>query len=289
MKKRILSSDLLDSDDLEIRYVTSQINRKLLDEKPHRHPFHEIIYIKSGIGKHTIDGDVFELEADTIYVIGEGQIHDFLEGRDLKGYLLRYKLTVLPPELTMYATDYSILQVISASNSLQLTPEEAHDFDLCFEQLLQESRHRKRLDKSNHIFHFVLLTLLSRINHKIKSLSDHLRDHYDSIDHNYKKLILLIEEHYKKKHELPFYADHLRMTTRQLSQLTESETGETAKQLINKRLMIEAKRLLTFTNMSFKEIAFDLGYKEAAYFSRLFKRKTGQSPKAFRQDIQSQM
>lgn len=286
MKKRILSSDLLDRDDFEIRHVTPQINRKLLDEKPHRHPFHEIIYLKSGEGRHTIDGEVFTLEADTIYVIGEGQIHEFLEGINLKGYLLRYKLSVLPPALTMYATDYSILQVISASNSLHLSPQEAQAFDLCFEQLLQESSRHNRSDKSNHIFHFILLTLLSRINLKIRSLSNHLRDHYDSIDHNYKKLILLIEEHYKERHELPFYAKQLRMTTRQLSQLTESETGETAKQLVNKRLMIEARRLLTFTNMSFKEIAFDLGYKEPAYFSRLFKRKTGQSPKVFRQEIQ---
>ena len=161
----IYSSDLLSQSDFEVRYVSPHIDRALLDEKPHRHPFHEIIYIKSGHGKHTIDGEVFELQENTIYVIGEGQVHDFLEGENLKGYLLRYKLSVLPPALTIFATDYSILQLLSDSNSIQLTKEDVEDFDQNFESLLKESQ-KKSNDKRNYIFHFILLTLLSHRNPK---------------------------------------------------------------------------------------------------------------------------
>ena len=164
--KQILTSNLLNEHLIEVRPISTFIDRKMLDEKPHRHPFQEIIFILSGSGKHTIDDEEFKLSSNTLYVIGEGQVHEFLEGQNLKGYLLRYKDSFLPSELSKFSSRYSMLQLISESNSLPLNKEEAKALARNFEDLILEKSKNISLLK-NSVFQFLLLTLLSRINRKI--------------------------------------------------------------------------------------------------------------------------
>jgi len=282
-ESKIFLSDLLKEELIEIRHISPYIDRKKLDEHPHRHPFQEIIYIKSGRGKHTIDGEIFQLEANTIYIIGEGQVHEFLEGKNLKGYLLRYKESFLPSELTKFSTNYALLQMVSDSNSLQLSGNEIYAFESTFSELLSEFKEDEPT-QSNQVFHFLLLTLLSRINRKIRNTSEQtMLKSRDNKSFVYSRFMLLVEDHYSSEHNLEFYSQNLNVKPRQLAVITYSKSGLTPKQVINRRLLIEAKRLLRFTNLSFKEISFELGYAQPAYFSRLFKIKTGMSPKTFKE------
>jgi len=281
-KTKIESADLLNASLIEIRPISRFIDRKKLNELPHRHPFQEIIFIISGTGKHTIDGEVLNLTPNTIYVIGQGQVHEFLEGKHLVGFLLRYKESFLPSELTKFTSQYALLQMVSESNSLELSESEALDFKTGFEQLIKESKEDERIE-TNQIFHFLLLTLLSRLNHKIRNT----REQSISKDNNeenviYQKFMFLVEDNYKIHHHVSYYSDSLNLNPRKLGTLILDKSGKSPKQIISSRLITEAKRLIKFTNLSFKEIAFELGYDEPAYFSRLFKNKSGFSPKEFR-------
>ncbi|MDL2256864.1 helix-turn-helix transcriptional regulator, partial [Bacteroidales bacterium OttesenSCG-928-I14] len=67
-----------------------------------------------------------------------------------------------------------------------------------------------------------------------------------------------------------------------LNKLSISGTGKTVKQHLQDRLLLEAKKEIRLNNKSLKEIAFDLGFNEAAYFSRFFKKQTSLSPLQFR-------
>lgn len=282
--KKIHSTDYLNEGLIEIRPVSPFIDRSLLDEKPHRHPFQEILFIQSGKGKHTIDGEVFRLNANTIYVIGEGQIHEFLEGSHLKGFLLRYKDTFLPSELTKFTSNYALFQTISDSNAIKLSKAEAETFSSNFQQMVEEFRDGQSIE-SNQIFHFLLLTLLSRIDKKIRETSmNSIRGTSSDINLIYQQFMILIEDNYKEQHGINFYATKLNVNPRRLAQITTQLAGKTPKQLINRRIIREAQRLLKFTNLNFKEICYELGFKEPAYFSRIFKLKTGTSPKTFRQN-----
>ena len=281
--KHIPSTDISQGSLLVIRPLTSNIDRTKSDGPPHRHTFQEIIFLKSGKGQHSIDGQIFQLEANTIYLIGQGQVHYFQKGENLKGYLLRYKENLLPPQLTYYSTDYSLVQMLTNSNALTLSKDDVKTFDANFTELYNEHI-ALQSNSSSDIEQLILLTILSRIKQKIRTAYEQsMRNASDSKDSLVSRLILLIEDNYKSQHDLPFYLNQLTISNRKLLSITHEKFGETPKQLINKRLMTEATRLLKFTDLSLKEISYELGYTEPAYFSRMFKRKMGISPKMYRE------
>lgn len=92
----------------------------------------------------------------------------------------------------------------------------------------------------------------------------------------------LLNAHFRTQHTVEFYALALNLSPKQLSRNLIQNGGRTAQQLIHDRLLIEAKRLLAYSKLSIKEIAFTIGLEDPAYFSRLFKQKTGINPAAFR-------
>jgi AraC-like DNA-binding protein len=92
----------------------------------------------------------------------------------------------------------------------------------------------------------------------------------------------LVEKHYKEKHGVADYADLLLMAAKTLTHRFKRLNLPQPNEVIKNRLILEAKRLLVHTSLSAKEIAYELGYEDPAYFSRLFQLKTGESPSVFR-------
>jgi AraC-like DNA-binding protein len=95
----------------------------------------------------------------------------------------------------------------------------------------------------------------------------------------------LIEERFPSMHRVADYARLLGLTPGHLSDLTKAATGQTASALIDARLVLEAKRLLVHSDAPAAEIAADLGFPDASYFGRFFRRHVAQPPGAFRAAI----
>jgi AraC family transcriptional activator of pobA len=93
---------------------------------------------------------------------------------------------------------------------------------------------------------------------------------------------LLVEDHYKKEHSVKFYADQVNRSPKTLSNLFALYNEKSPLTVIQERIVLEAKRLLLFTDKSAKEVAFELGFEDAAYFSNFFKKNTETSPSDFR-------
>lgn len=102
---------------------------------------------------------------------------------------------------------------------------------------------------------------------------------YDRVAKSFRKLL---EKHYHTLKRPGEYAALLNISTPYLNECIKNATGLSVSQLIQDRIILEAKRLLYHTGKSVKEIAFDLGYTDYPYFSRLFSKSTGGTPKAFR-------
>lgn len=94
-----------------------------------------------------------------------------------------------------------------------------------------------------------------------------------------------IEEHYKSKHSASDYAALLHMTPVVLSRIAKTHFNKTLSHLITERIIIEAKRELYLTGKTIKEIAYELGYDDEFYFSRMFKEKTDISPQLYRNTV----
>ncbi|TSD89195.1 helix-turn-helix domain-containing protein [Mycobacterium sp. KBS0706] len=91
-----------------------------------------------------------------------------------------------------------------------------------------------------------------------------------------------IEQHYRAHDEVEDYARALAVSPKQLWAACRRVAGAPPARLIQDRLLLEAKRLLLYTNVSVAEAAYALGFNDPAYFSRLFAKQTGRSPRDFR-------
>ncbi len=98
----------------------------------------------------------------------------------------------------------------------------------------------------------------------------------------FRKFTTLVDLHYKQKHTVADYADLLFMASKTITHKFKRMKLPQPNEVIKNRIVLEAKRLLVHTTMTAKEIAFELGYEDPAYFSRMFLVNTGESPSGFR-------
>jgi len=92
----------------------------------------------------------------------------------------------------------------------------------------------------------------------------------------------LVEANFRTEHSVSFYAQQLCKSPKTLANVFAIYNNKTPSQLIQERILIEAKRLLTYTQQSVKQITFELGFEDVAYFSNYFKKHTALSPVEFR-------
>ncbi len=122
----------------------------------------------------------------------------------------------------------------------------------------------------------IIITRLAKNNYLPKA--DLPDDRFNII----RKFNLLVENNYQTQHTVGFYADALNKSPKTLANLFAIYSHRSPLQVIQDRILLEAKRLLYYTDKSAKEIAFDLGFDDAAYFSNFFKKHTAFSPTEFR-------
>lgn len=123
-----------------------------------------------------------------------------------------------------------------------------------------------------------LLILCTRI-YKDQNLVSNLRT--QSID-TVREYNYLVEQHFKTKHTVKAYADLLFKSPKTLSNLFIKYGDTTPQQFIQNRLMLEARRMLTYTEKPISEIGFELGFSDLQSFSRFFSKQEGHSPQKFR-------
>ncbi|KAA2243395.1 helix-turn-helix domain-containing protein [Chitinophaga agrisoli] len=97
-----------------------------------------------------------------------------------------------------------------------------------------------------------------------------------------RKFNLLVENHYRKEHQVKFYAEQLFKSPKTLSNMFALYNHKSPLLVIQERVLLEAKRLLFYTEKTSKEIANDLGFENANHFSKFFKKHTGKVPTEFK-------
>jgi len=98
----------------------------------------------------------------------------------------------------------------------------------------------------------------------------------------FRRFTQLVEAHYKEKHSVADYADILLVARKTITNKFKRLNLPQPNEVIKNRIILEAKRLLVHTALTAKEISYELGYDDPAYFSRLFLIKTGESPSGFK-------
>ena len=94
--------------------------------------------------------------------------------------------------------------------------------------------------------------------------------------------LLLVRDYHTKERSLSFYADKLYLTPKYLSKLIKSVSGKSAHEWIDSFVILEAKNLLKYSDMSIKSIVYELNFPNQTTFYRFFKAKTGMTPSEYR-------
>jgi AraC family transcriptional activator of pobA len=102
----------------------------------------------------------------------------------------------------------------------------------------------------------------------------------------YQAFVPLLEQHYADRHDVQFYADSLHLSPIKLSRQLQAILGKTTKQIIDERVVLEARRRLWYTQQTVGEIAYALGYSDQFHLSKAFKRLVGVSPQEYREGRQ---
>ncbi|MET1055179.1 MAG: helix-turn-helix domain-containing protein [Pedobacter sp.] len=98
----------------------------------------------------------------------------------------------------------------------------------------------------------------------------------------FRRFTQLVEAHFKAKHSVADYADLMLVAPKTITNKFKRLNLPPPNDVIKNRIILEAKRLLVHTSLTAKEISYELGYEDPAYFSRLFFIKTGESPSGFK-------
>ena len=248
--------------------------------RPHRHDYHELVWTRSGTGRHSIDGEVSLVEPNTITLIGRGQVHVFERARGLHGAVVRFGDELLHGDRAAAANPAWLV----GSRAVQTVAVQAGDvghLEAAIELLAAETRRppdSRSVDLQRHLLSALLLWLerwydATRIEH---------RDADDPDLQLYRRFSEVLEQDYARHQDAPHYAGELGVPQAALSRALVNVTGRTTKELITDRRMLEAARLLRFSEMSVGEIAYRAGYGDQLYFSRAFKRQLGEPPSAYR-------
>ncbi|SEI52820.1 AraC-type DNA-binding protein [Dyadobacter sp. SG02] len=106
----------------------------------------------------------------------------------------------------------------------------------------------------------------------------------DTRFHLIRQYNILVEKHFKEEHEVQFYAAELHKSPKTISNLFARSGQRAPLRIIHDRIILEAKKLILYTDKSSKEIAHALGFEDAGHFSHFFKNVTGQSITSLRKD-----
>ncbi len=259
-------------------------NRQNASKAPRQHDFYTIILTKKARGKHIIDFKSYDLTGNQVYFIRPYQVHQLIEEEKPRGFIISFTNHFLAKNniAACFIDDLSLFNDFGENPPLMLNAAES-------EKLAEYASEIWSLAKTEIQFKEeamgALLKLFLIRCHNLCSLTPEKtagRGPENSILKLFKNLV---REHYSKWHSTGDYAEKLNITPDHLNRVVKSLTGKTAKEHIQDQIILEAKRLIYFTDLTSKEIGYKLGFSEPAHFSAFFKNCTGVSPSKFRESV----
>jgi AraC family transcriptional activator of pobA len=247
---------------------------------PHRHDYHELIWTRCGAGHHLIDGEVSVVEPNTVTLIGRGQVHVFERARGLYGAVLRFGAELLLADPAARA-DPGWLLGGRGTRTVQVPASDVPRLESTIAALAAETR-RPADACSLHLQRHLLSAVLLWVERFYDAARTQQRESDDAEVQLYRRFVDVLERDFARHHDVGYYADSLAVPPAALSRALSHVTGRATKEHITDRVMLEAARLLRFTDLGVGEIAFRVGLEDQMYFSRAFKRHYGVSPLAYR-------
>lgn len=259
------------------------VNRNFKVEYPHRHhDFYEVLFLTNGTGVHTIDFQDYEIKANSIFFLSPGQIHDLQLSSDVEGYIFLFSSAFYHFNKTdpFKLFELPFFYNLGKENPPIYLEKESDKTTITdyFQKSITESK--QNLAESEEVIRALLDLLLIHCK-RIYPIQNQQ-------DSNVKGKILvkrfkqIIEQKCRENLSIKQYSELLKITPNHLSETVKTVTGRTSTDLINDRMLLEIKRMLTHTSLTISEIAYQLNFSDQSYFSKYFKKLVAMSPGEWR-------
>ncbi len=235
--------------------------------------FHIVWFTRESSSEHMIDFERYPVEADTIYCLGPWQVHR-VSGEPAEGVRIIFSGDIYGDVVN---DDVRWLFNPLVNDGVKVRKEILEPLRMLSLLMSQECCGACETEMFKaYLKAFLLHLIRSGHGKRISFGVDAAR---------LMTLFSLVDTHYRKERKVAFYASRIGLSPKRLNEILKSAVGLTLTAILHYRLVIEARRQISCGSRNFKEIAFELGFSEQAYFSRFFKKHTGQTPEGFRQQM----
>lgn len=247
----------------------------------------KILYLKSK-GSVQIDFKMHTVESDTLFFINHSQIFSLIDAEQVEGTLLYYTrdfycVEINDSEVACHGILYNNVYEIP---SITLSESESVSIGNIFNEISYET---DNIDASNDEMLQLLLKQIIIKGTRIWKKAHNINDNGENQDLDFvRKFSQLVERNFNSVHNVGDYANLLHVTSKNLNKKITHFGYQSPKQIIMERIILEAKRLLAHTVLTIKEIGYELGYEDDAYFVRIFTKYNGSSPMQFRREYTTQ-
>ncbi|KFF02894.1 helix-turn-helix domain-containing protein [Flavobacterium reichenbachii] len=244
--------------------------------KPHRDNHCQLMFALNGTFKLNIDFENVEFTAPALLCVFPEQVHHIINVKDPKGWMISFDPSLVSKE---------IVQVLESKIDNPFLLQQESNFCQHL-SVLMNLIEKVQLENTNNYtqksIHSLLNGLLSLIaGELVPNLSVDKEKENRSIIIK-ETFIKLTKEHFKTWKQPAQYASALSISAAHLNDTVKSLTGSPVSIHIQEASIMEAKRLLYFTDKNVREIAYEVGYEEPVYFGKLFKKVTNLTPLEFR-------
>jgi AraC family transcriptional regulator, transcriptional activator of pobA len=249
-------------------------------EEPHKHDYEELLICMEGKLDHFIDFKATNFDAPLVSFITKGKVHRVIPGiknNKCKIWVMRFKSEFIP-ETTFQLYSYYHDHANIAMQKGQYFNRMVAVCEMMFYEMQQSI-------PDFAIIRHLLSALLTMIESEGRKTLTDQRGMQKTQNITFKNLLKILEENFRRPEGVEFYAEKLFMSTRNLNLICQNILQKSVSEIIETRKLIEAKNLLINSDKIVSEIAFELGYNEKAYFTTVFKKKSGQTPTEFREEM----
>jgi len=243
---------------------------------PHRHSsLVQVFWLAAGHGTARFDADVHELRAPCVAVVPENCVHEFDWSHDCDGFALSLASALVQELRTgpgLSDDCFGRTNVLDASDDPDYP-------DRLFRSIQDEYGNQAILREA--ALDSLIRTLAIWIARHLTNDDDRPAAGSRGSIH-FSRFAALLDEHHKAQWNVADYAGAIGVSPSHLNSIAQQYGGGSAKRLIQNRLLLAARRQLTYTDKSIVDVARSVGFSDASYFTRFFKRSMHMTPKEYR-------
>ncbi len=253
--------------------------------QPHRADFYHILWIQSGKAIHLLDFKEIAMNPNSLLFIRKNSVIMYDKSGNYDGKVLRFtdRFFIRNEEDARYLRECPLFNPFNESPHISITEKDI-SFPLLLtlleEELAAPTHSLQHASLQNLVHNFIIQS-----ERKFGVIPERTKTR-DPILELGQKFIDQVEAGFRKEKKVSVYAERMGVPEKRLQSVTFEAFGKQPKMMIDERIHLEAKRLLLFSEMTVKEITFDLGFDEVTNFIKYFRRHAGITPSEFRRKYQ---